>query len=528
MHRWLPLLLLVAAFGAEAQTVRLPAQVTGVAGAEAYLDRGTADGLSPGDTVIVERDGAMVGELTVVAASADRCVATFAGAPFALTRGDQIVLVLPDRSAPPRPQPPTPQPDSARPDRASLFERPPQTTGRPTPSSLRLTGRLQTGVQALRSSTQPDEGPSVDRMFASPFMAFRADLAGLPAGTQVHVDARSTYRYSDSPGATSTAEVRVYAAAVEMGSDLVHLEAGRFISDYERTSGYWDGAGLRVGTERGGVGATVGFQPDRTNGLPATDLPKVASYLYAAHRDGPVRAQGTISGGRLFSDRGTSFGGASGSAGYRSGKTSLRTSASLLSESTAAEGWSLARASLRGGARMGLFNASAAYGRYRPSALTSARLPVGVLIAPIVRETVTGRVGVRLGARGPEIHASGGTYRRDGIADGRSFGAGIRMSRLPTPVPLGLSFNVTARDRNGFRSLYASARATTTLGAASLALGYRLSKIGLLDQTRTTHGLEGSISAPLSRRIGVSVFAGQYGGGGLGRSSVYSSLWLRL
>lgn len=528
MRRWLPLLLIMAAFGAEAQTVRLPAQVTGVAGSEAYLDRGTADGLAVGDTVAVERDGGLIGELAVVAASADRAVATFAGAPFALTRGEQIVLVRSERNAARPPEPPSPPPDTVRSSRASLFEQPPPPARSPGRASLRLAGRLQTGFQALRSSTQPDDGASVDRMFATPFVSLRADVAGLPAGAKLHLDARSTYRYTDAPGATSLGDIRVYNAAVELSSRRVHVEAGRFLSDYERTSGYWDGIGLRIGSERAGVGTTVGFQPERTNGVPALDLPKVASYLYTSHREGPTRAEATVSGGHLFSDRGTSFGGATGSAVYRSGGTALRASAALLGETTGNDGWHLARASVRGGARVSGLDVSAAYGRYRPSDLTAARLPVGLSFAPIVRETLTGRVGLQLGARGPEVHASGGAYRRDGAADGHSVGAGVRLSRLPAPVPLGLSLDLTSRERNGIGSLYASARATATVGTTSLALGYRLSRLGLLDQTRTTHGLEGSLSASLSRRIGVSVFVGQYGGGGLGRSSVYSSVWMRL
>ncbi len=529
MVRVVPLLLLVLiAHGVRAQGLRVPAQITGVAGSEAYLNRGTADGLAPGDTLTLERDGVAVGALVVLEATANRSVATFAGSPFGLTRGEQVVLMLrpPPAVRPPAP-PPTP-PDSVPPVRPPLLGPSPSPPDPAPPPAPHLSGRVQTGIQALRSTTDPGGEARTQRTFAMPFVSLRADLVGLPGDARVHLDGRSTYRYSDAPGAASLADLSLYQASVELNRRIVHAEAGRFLADYERTSGYWDGAGLRVGTDGVGVGAAVGFQPDRTNGLPTGGLPKAAAYAYVSHADGPLRADASVSGGRLFSDLGASFAGASASGLYREGRTSLRASADVLADASRADGWGLARASLRAALHTGPVDGSVGYGRYRPSSLTSALLPGGLTFTPVVRETVSARAGVRLGRSGPEVHADVARYLRDGGADGGSVGGGLRFSRLPGPIPLGLSLDASTSDRAGFRSLYASARATAQVRAASLGLGYRLSQLTLPDGTRTTHGVEGSASAPLSPRLGVSVLAGLYGGDGLGRSSVYTSLWARL
>ena len=523
-------LALVMGLGARAQTVRLESVVTGVAGAEAYLDRGTDDGLAAGDTVGVERDGAPVGRLAVLQATASRAVATTAGPAFALTRGDRVTLVLRDAApAVATPLPPAAPPDAppdALPDRASILTPADAPTRRTSRAGPRLTGRVQTGLTALRSTTTPTVGTAIGRTFASPFASLRADVTGLPGGTRLRLNGRTTYRYADAPGVAGEADLRLYEAALETTGRLVRAQMGRFALPYERASGYWDGAAVQVGTDRAGVGVAGGLQPDRTNGLPGGPSAKAAAYAYAARQTGPVRAQGAVSAGHLFGGTGASFAGLAASVTATQGQTRLTASADALADA-GTDGWGLARAALRASVRSGAWRVRAGASRFRPSALTTVRLPTTIAFTPAIRTSVTAGAAVRVGRRGPDVRLDGGVYRRDGQADGTSLGGGVSVVRLPL-LPVGLTLDATVRTRGGLTSLYGGATASADVSTARVTAGYRLARTALTLRTLTQHGVEGSLSAPLTRRVGVVVQGGVYGGSGLSRSSLYTSLWVRL
>src|SRR5690606_20935085 len=81
---------------------RVRARVTYIAGSNIYFDAGSEQGIRAQDTLAVFRqaDGARLGAVVVLSVTDARAVATFAGRPFALTRGTALLLALPRHGVP--------------------------------------------------------------------------------------------------------------------------------------------------------------------------------------------------------------------------------------------------------------------------------------------------------------------------------------------------------------------------------------------------------------------------------------------
>ncbi|HEX8385728.1 MAG TPA: hypothetical protein VF576_06070 [Rubricoccaceae bacterium] len=523
----LALVLLVCAQTAAAQAVRLDVQVVQIAGADVYLDRGVGAGLAPGDTAEVERAGVVAGALQITSATATRAVATVVGAPFPLTRGDRLVLLLARAAAPP---PPAAEPPTAPgpPARTSILARPADSPIASVPASrMRVTGRVQTGLSGYQSTTTPSDGAApVGRTDALPFVSLRADVTGLPGGARLRLNGRAA-----RTGAAGV-DVSLYEVAVEAGRGAVHVQAGRFASQTERTSGFWDGLDVRVGSERAGAGALGGLQPDRTTGLPGGPL-KLAAYAYLRRGPAARRVWASVTGGRVgdapFAGADVSMSGDLG--GMPVGLTAdglVDASGRGPADSTGGA-WGLARASVRLTAAPGPARLRLAYRRLRPSALTLANLPVGLVFIPVVAESATVGLSVDVGrgSRRPTVYADAGLYRRGGAMDGRSVGGGLLVSRLPG-VPVGLGIDATLFSRDDRQTLSASATLRADVRTASVSLGVRTAQTDALTYTTRLRTVEVGLSLPISRRVGLVAQASTGGGGGLHQSTLYTSLWLRL
>ncbi len=264
-------------------------RVRQVAGNSIYLDVGTRHGLATGDTLDVSRDslGAVAGRLTVTASTETRSVLSFAGSPFPVTRGESLTLHLlrqpaeavPEAAAPVA-RPATPPP--ARPARAMVPSRPASTSTRRVAEGPRPHGRIGLDLSADRSSTLVGtaDATSIDRTFATPAFRLDATVPGVMGGFRLRTSMRLAYRYSSEELIQPATSARVYAAALEreFTSVPVRIALGRFHSPVESYSGFWDGALFRYGG-RVGVGAIVGFEPDRWNERPSASLPKATVFV---------------------------------------------------------------------------------------------------------------------------------------------------------------------------------------------------------------------------------------------------------
>lgn len=476
---------------------RISVRVRQVAGATIYLDVGRLHGLETGDTLGVMRDSlaAPVGRLVVTAAADERSVLTFEGEPFPVARGEVLTLLLRRAGAEPPPAPlPTPLPPPPTPER-----RPPSTTpvsaspAGPSPAALRPRGSVTFGLSATRSSTRfGGAAPvSVPRTYATPSLRFDLTVPEAAAGFTLRLSTRLAYRYSSVDGSPPATSVRVYAAALErtFTAAPVRMALGRFHSPAETYSGFWDGLFVRLGGRGVGVGALVGFEPDRWNERPSTELPKATVFLDAAARgrswswSADVSAH-TVRPADSLATR-TFFG---ASQRLRAGSVVL------------AHDLQLDRDPNGGGARVS-----------RLRLRSSLDLGGGVQIraAASRRESfVMSRPDDPFGLRsdrltvGGLVHSAGGFLSVDGgltrdAFDQESVGATASFVRDRLPG-LGAGGGASVSHWSGpyGSSLSVAPALHFAFDRARLRVGYRLHRSDYLDRILTTHGMDGSLDMP--------------------------------
>jgi hypothetical protein len=295
--------------GAQAQDVTVRTVIEYIAGGNVYLGLGTTRGLFAGDTVDFRNAGATprTGRFRIVSSTKERAVVAFAGTPFALTRGDTILITIAhDRwaragaaadtspnaivAAGQSASPPTPQRPSPR---ASL---PP-----------RIDGTLSIDFDALTSDTRWGDAPEdhVERRFLTPALRLHATAAQLPGGLRFNTSLRYEYRNvqdASLPGSSA----RIYQASLEKSFETVPLgfQLGRFYNPADLYGGYWDGALVRV---RGGglsAGVAAGFEPDRVNGGFSTARRKSSVFVEVSARGAEVGYQNSLAVHDAQSDSG--------------------------------------------------------------------------------------------------------------------------------------------------------------------------------------------------------------------------------
>ena len=509
----LVLALLVVAPGrvlAQASPPTITVRVRQVAGTSVYLDVGTRHGLATGDTLEVERDGAPAGKLTVTASTETRSVLSFAGAPFAVTRGQSLTLQLLREPAEAVPEPP---PTRAAPSAATTATRSPRpATGMPAPPSAREAraprtpvgprphGRIGLEMSGNRSTTQVgDVDPtSVDRMFATPAFRFDATVPGAVAGFQLRTSMRLAYRYSSEDLIQPASSARVYAAVLEREFTAIPLRVafGRFHSPVESYSGFWDGALLRVGRAFG-VGAIVGFEPDRWNERPSVTSPKATVFMDASARGRGWRWAGDLSAHALrptdsLPDH-TFFG-----ATQRMSLGPLHVGHDLQLDQENDGGWRVSRLRVNGSIDVGAgLQLRGAFARRE----TWVQGPTAAFFAPR-NERIDAGVSMRGGSAFVSLDGSRGADR-----SGRhSWGATGSFSLDPLPGTgwVGL-WGSLARWTGPYGStLTAAPSLSFRFQPAWLRMGYRYSRSDYLDRLNETHALEGSLDVPFSSGLRAS------------------------
>jgi len=270
---------------------QITVEIRQVAGANVYLDVGQLHGLMTGDTLMASVEGrdAPPRTFVVTAATDRRSVLTSSADASDVTRSDRLTIrllreptALPVAEAGPIPTPP---PESTVAGVARLDE---PTDGGAVARSPH--GRFTLEMAAVRSTTRfGSSGPEeIARSFATPALGLDARMPEAFRGFDFRTSLRVAYRYSDRSIVQPATAVRVRTASLRRAFTSVplELELGRFHSPVENYSGYWDGAMVRVGGPELGVGALVGFEPDRWNESASTEVPK-ASLFVNAGRDGP-------------------------------------------------------------------------------------------------------------------------------------------------------------------------------------------------------------------------------------------------
>lgn len=508
--------LVVAAGPASAQVGRrVRAQVDYVSGSTLYVTAGSEAGIATGDTLALARDslGPAIGALVVVKATADRASLEFADVPFALTRGD-VVWLEPGESAPPVPPP------------AVALEAPRAAPGGAARGGIggpSASGRVSFDVTSLRSTTDAGDGAlATSRTFTTPTFRLRMNVIDLPGGLEFVTNLRAAYR-NDSDGLIDPAgTLRVYHASLiaRPAGGAVRLELGRFYSPYQSYGGYWDGALVRVGSERIGVGAALGYEPDRESEMPSGDVPKGSAWLDWELRGERVGYDGSVS---FQAERPTGDLPDRTYVGFEQG---LRVGAGRVSQDVELDrdpdgGWTLARLRLSATAPIGpTAYVNVHYGRSRPD------------LFRLLQEALAGRregLGGGLSWVGRALALSGDVTasRVEGGETSWSYVGGASIPRLGF-AGLGATLGGSVWTRSTDRVVSVYPAITRRLGSARARAGYSLYRSTTGDgDAITTHTADVGFDAPIRPGVDASLRVRQQFGAGLTSTQLYAGFWTR-
>jgi len=508
------MLLMASATQGIAQEGGLRVVVEQIAGANVYLSAGTEAGLAAGDTLQVYRedDGEYLGAFRVVASSSERAVVVYIGEPFPVTRGIAI-SVRRNGTAPNGEQAPV----------RAVSTRSTSPTAAPRPRAApRLRGRLGLDFSGVQSTTKwlSNDEESVERRFATPSLSLRLDATDLPGGLRFETSARAYYRYSDPTLVQPDVAVRVYQLSVVKRFNGFPLEfrMGRFYNAYERYSGYWDGALVRVGGRSFGVGALAGFQPDRANEAPSSGLPKYSVFVDFAAGRGSVRYATDISFHQVRPrDEWLVHTFAGWSQYLRVGGVRLSTDVQV-DRDVELNAWKLGRLQVSGIAP--LTRGLSLYGRYarsRPYLLFRT-----TDLMPFKRDQ--GSSGLSYFGGGVSLSADVTATRFDGGEWG--LGVGGSFALLRTGV-LGLSWSGAGNywTLGDGHALQVAADASRPIGRGEVRLSYQLYRTENPGAQFTSHAGGIRATVPLGRRAFASAELRRQQGANLVSTSLNVSLW---
>ncbi len=498
--------LLAVAGPARAQEPRA-AVVTQVAGQNLYLDAGREAGLTAGDTVGVRRTalGPQVGLFAVIGATRTTAVVTYAGAPFPLTRGDTVYLGV---RAPVAPAP------------VAAAARPAPVAARVTPSLTGAMGVEMAGTHTTTLGLGADPVTS-SQDFATPALRLRADLDDPAGHRRLTVNLRAERRVGPTGLFDPATSIRLYDIHLDQGAGPARFTVGRFLSDFDHASGFWDGGALRVGRERGlSLGMAGGFEPVRTNEGFSTDLLKYAGFLNLRARAPGVRYDGGVS----FTRRQPRGGGAVASildvsqrldagVAHLSGEVEAAPSAGTLGA------WTVTRLITRGMISAGpTFDLYATYVRDHPQPIDS--VPGFV---PVARERVAGGVSYRAGRTFMNLDASVNEPRD--TARAYAFSA---MAGLPTFVR-GVTVSASASYFTGpwLHGILASPSVEYRHAGTRVRGSYQLYLSEGTVYSILTHGADLLVSRALAARVDWVARVNFRTGSNLRSSGAYTSLDVR-
>ena len=475
---------------------RVTLEVRQVAGANVYLDLGTAGGLATGDTLQVLRpDGAPLGRLTVVAATATRSVLTFVGGAFPLNTGESVVVELTRVPATVPESPPETPPPGEGITAAAL---PPSTPG------PRASGRLTLEAAVSHSVTELGVVDPVDvsRTLATPALRLDATVTDLFGGFTLRTRGRVSYRYTSGPDFGRPTTVRIHDLSLERRFTGVplRLTLGRFFSPAESFSGYWDGVAARVGGPSFGGGLLLGFEPDRWSRAPSLDLPKATGFLDFRLGQGRMRWDGDLSvhlvAPRLEGWQDHLFVGL----GQRLTLGPLRLRAEVQADREPEGGGvrigeAVAQATVAVSPAVVLRAGGARRERYT---LSGADDPFGPR-----RDRIGGGVSLRFGRVG--VSADHALNRYAGGRDRTTWSGAVSVRGLPGLPGATWMANGSWWEGGGDEAVTAGTAVSFRLSAVRARVGYRFHSSTFVGRTRVSHAPELDLDLPLGGRFSLTL-----------------------
>jgi hypothetical protein len=509
-----------------AQDSPFEAQVEQIAGSDIYLGAGTDAGVVIGSILVVlGSDGEEAGRLRVIESTTKRSITTFVGSPFAVTRGSTLRLRIEASADGPPPQA-APAGAAAVGAAAANADDPPATRSTATSSRStgpRVSGSLGLSFDARETMTSWDEFDldEVERQFSTPTLALRFAAAELPGGIDFRTNLRASYRSSTDDIVRPDDFVRVYSLELRKDFGLVQASLGRIYNPYEPMSGYFDGAYVHVGGREGfGGGVAAGLRPSREDGGINDSIPKYSVFANYSDRTGPLRYDVALSYTQempkadLLSNH--SYAGLTQT--LRAGPIRLRHSMAVDRDPTD-DSWKVSRFLL--GASVPITGGLAAHARY------SLRQPYQVQrIVPITYQRDRGNLGLTYTFSGSIVGAdvTANDVRDDGIGKSWTYSGWFNVSETSL-WKLGFTGNVSYRDRDGDRVVYAVPGMTRRFGPTFVRLTYTYYRTEEPAAAFTTHAGDLAVDFPLGRRLRGTLAGQVQRGSQLSGNAVYVSVW---
>ena len=496
---------------ARAQAPR-PAVVVQVAGANLYLDLGTDAGVRTGDTLAVRRAAASppIGALVVVGATSKRSVLTFAGTAFTATRGDTLfitpraaesALIAPAISGVVAAASPAPRARSA--------------------SAPRVDGSI--GLEMWGTHTETiglgADPVRTTRDIGMPAVRFNTFVTG--DRSSLRVSLRAQQRTGPESLWDRQTRLRVYEARYDRTVGSARVTLGRFYSDFDHQSAFWDGAKVRFGDDRGvSAGFAAGFEPSRGNEEAAFTVPKAAVFVGTRHGSGRVDLITDLAVTQAMpADRAQWRAGADFAMRARVGRFSISADVEA-TPPTPMGTWGLARLALRTSVpagQRGYVYASAVSDRFTP-------LDTSILAPFSRRERVTSGFSAML-ANGSFIDFNASV--NDPTDTTRGYAAGATVS-VPKLVGAGtFSFHTSWFDDGHGTGILASPALEYRLGTARLRGGYQFYQVNQPSYSVQTHGVDLRLWQPFGPRVSGVLQLNQRMGKSVTSTTVFTSFEVR-
>lgn len=467
-----------------------------IAGADLHLELSAPARLQPGDTLVVPRGASARGVLVVIAADSLRAVVHFAGAPFALTRGESMTAQLRRATAAPPQAPVTAaaQPPARR-SPTQEVPRVPQAVASPARAAIRprATGYLTTETRWIHHSSA-----GVGESYGIPAATLSLRVSSLPGRTTAHVFANAEHYGGTAALATGSAatRIRIYAARLESDFGNVRLGLGRLTSMHDPFGGPWDGLALTVGRQVA-LSAEAGWEPEQSTGAASFRFPRVSLSGQAVGGTGPLRYRGTLAALRYLDGAPADRGELALSTRHSLSAGPLTLSGDVLAESSDSSALALrwggvhAALSRRGGARIHV-----AYRRYQPYAFTAIDTTIDV----------AARNRIEAGAYLPLGRVALSTNATVAPGASRTFGATSHLFAYGLAYDLDLDLWGGLWQRSDARTLTAGADLARSIGPLHARAAYRLER-GPERAPVTAHEVEGDLALMLTQRSSIGVVA---------------------
>jgi hypothetical protein len=315
--------------------------------------------------------------------------------------------------------------------------------------------------------------------------------------------------------------VRIYEARYDRRAGPARITLGRFFSDFDHQSAFWDGASVRLGDERGITGGVAaGFEPERGNEEFTATRPKAAAFVGTRHGNARVDLVTDFAVTQTMpKDRAQWRTGADLAMRLRVGRFTLSQDLEA-TPPTPMGRWGISRFVLRMSLPAG------PRGYVYATALSDRLTPLDTtFLAPFARrERVTSGYGLSL-ANGTYLDLNASVNDPSGPRQGYAAGATVSV---PKAIGAGtLSLHTSWFDDGRGSGVFASPSLEYRVGTARVRGGYQFYQVDQEAYAMSTHGADLRLWQPFGERFTGVLQVTERVGHNLHSATVFTSIEVR-